>query len=78
MTGEYTTEDRVGTHHLQLGSTGAVEKDGNALSGRTESRPGMWGFCAHCGWKVGGMDTTRTVKRAYQHHLVAAARKEAR
>ncbi|WP_341935523.1 hypothetical protein MRBLWO14_001175 [Microbacterium sp. LWO14-1.2] len=77
MAGEYTTEDLVGDHHLQTGNTGGLI-DGNTLAGRAEARPAFWGFCAHCGWKVGGHDTTRAVKRAYERHLKAAARKEAR
>lgn len=77
MAGDYSLEDEVGTHTLQMGQTGD-KMDGERLNDRAEPRAAMWGYCAFCGWKVGGMDTSRAVKRAYERHLAAAARKEAK
>lgn len=77
MTGDYDITDPTATdHYLQMGHAGD-SVDGNRLQGRAEHRPAMFGYCAFCGWKVGGMDSPRSVRRAYERHVKAARKGQA-
>ena len=60
-------------HELQMGRASSI--DGHKLQGRSSHRDAYWGFCAFCGWRIGGQDSTRAIRRAFNSHVASAKRK---
>lgn len=77
MAGDYTIEDTTGDHSLQIGEFNPADGDMTSRPTGLANANTLWGYCAYCKWSVGAQSSTRSVRRAYERHLRAAAKKGA-